>query len=200
MASALMRGTSGENLKEIADVFNFDIGNDLEHPNETAYLTYMYNTFQRERPNLEQSIIWASPNYYNLNKEYKLIMREKMKLQLKRMKTFVGKEGYLNRQISKGTDGEIDDFFDKGSMTDDIKFMMLNSLKFDEKWHNSLQMDNGRQIDFFNLNEEKIGKVDTFKNGAKSDKIVNYIDRKTGVQYIWLPFASHDKKQPRMVL
>jgi len=54
-------------------------------------------------------------------------------------------------------------------------------------------------MDFFNLNEENIGKVDTFRNGAKSDKIINYVDRETGVQYIWLPFASHDKKQPRIV-
>merc|ERR1711879_635553 len=106
----------------------------------------MYNTFKRERPNLQQSLIWASPTYYNMNKEFMKIMKHKMKLHLKRVKTFVGKEGYLNRQISNGTDGEIEDFFEKGSMTDDIKFMMLNSIKFEEKWHKSLQMNNGPPI------------------------------------------------------
>jgi serpin B len=200
MATALMRGTSGENLKELADVFNFDIGNDLENPEETGYLTYMYNTFKRERPNLQQSIIWASPKWYNMNPAYKTVMSEKMKLHFKRVKTFVGKEDYLNRQISQGTDGEIEDFFEKGSMTDDIKLMMLNSLKFEEKWHKDLKMRNGAQIDFFNLNEDNVGKVDTFRNTPKADKIVNYLDTTTGVQYVWLPFSAHDKKQPQMIL
>jgi len=45
-----------------------------------------------------------------------------------------------------------------------------------------------------------LGKVDTFRNGAKSkERIVNYLDKATGVQYIWLPFAAHDKKQPKIV-
>lgn len=200
MATALMRGTSGENLKELADVFNFDIGNDLAHPEEMGYLTYMYNTFKRERPNLQQSIIWASPKWYNMNKQYKTVMEDKMKLYFKRVKSFVGREKMLNTRIAQGTGGEIEDFFEEGSMTEDVKLMMLNSLKFEEKWHKNLKMRNGAPIDFHNLNEEVVGKVDTFRNTAKADRIINYLDKETGVQYVWLPFAAHDKKQPEMIL
>merc|ERR1711972_622149 len=124
----------------------------------------------------QQSIIWASPKWYNMKKEYKTVMEKKMNLYFKRVKTFVGREKMLNTRIAEGTGVEIEDFFEKGSMTDDVKLLMLNSLKFEEKWHKDLQIRNGAQIDFFNLNEENVGKVDTFRNTPKADKIVNYLD------------------------
>lgn len=201
MATALMRGTSGNGLKELADVFGFNVGNDFENPKEAAYLTYMNRTFTREKPNLQQSIIWSSQKYYNLEPSYRDDIRKKCGIQLKRIKTFVGKEGYLNRQISEGTDGAIDDFFKKGQMTEEVKMMILNSFNFDEKWHKTLEMKDGPNIQhFFNLNREEVSRnVKSFTRGNRKTKVTYFKDDATGVEYIWLPFQPNKKKQPQMV-
>jgi len=199
MATALMRGTSGEALKELADAFGFDVGADLDNPNEAGYLKYMENTFSREKPNLQQSIAWSSENFYNLNHGYRDVVREKCGIQLKRMKTFVGKENYLNKVISNGTDGAIDDFFQPGSMTANTKMMMLNSLKFEEKWNKKFQMKTNGKKTFYDLEKKPLGEFETFTRGNLSQKIKYWKDDETWVEYIWLPFRAHNKKQPYMV-
>jgi len=199
MATALMRGTSGAALKELADAFGFDVGADFDNPNEHGYLTYMKNTFERERPNLQQSIAWSSEKFYNLNGEYRDIVRKDCGIQLKRMRTFVGKENYLNKVISNGTDGAIDDFFQPGSMTADTKMMMLNSLKFEEKWNKKFQMKANGKKKFYDLEKNLLGEFETFKSGNLSQKIKYWRDDETWVEYIWLPFRAHNKKQPYMV-
>lgn len=49
MATALMRGTSGEALKELADAFGFELGDDLAKPNEAGYLEYIKKKLLREK-------------------------------------------------------------------------------------------------------------------------------------------------------
>lgn len=199
MATALMRGTSGEALKELADAFGFELGDDLAKPNEAGYLEYMKKTFEREKPNLQQSIAWSSEKYYNLNADYRDVVREDCGIQLKRMKTFVGKENYLNKVISNGTGGAIEDFFQPGSMTADVKMMMLNSLKFEEKWNKNFQMKTNGKKKFYDLDQNPLGEFETFTRGNLSQKIKYWKDEKTWVEYIWLPFRAHNKKQPYMV-
>jgi len=210
MATALMRGTSGSALKELADLFGFDVGDNLDEPKESGYLSYMNRTFTREKPNLQQSIIWSSEKYYNLQPEYRDDIRKKCGVQLKRMQTFVGKEGYLNRQVSEGTDGAINDFFKKGDMTEEVKMMILNSLKFDEKWHKTLAMEKGPKIKFYDLEKNVVDRnVETFKYDRKkktkgqehviNKKITYFMDPKTDVEYVWLPFQPNKNKQPQMI-
>jgi len=193
MIATMMRGTKGKAMQEMANAFNFNLGENINKPKENEYMTWLAKTFKREEPDLQQTIIWASDKYYNLDHGYRDDMREKVGVYMKRFKTFVGKEPYMNKMISQGTDGAIEDFFTPGAMTSETKLMILNSLKFNGLWHKSLGMQDGDSMDFKNLNGDVISNVESFESENKQKQITYYQDPKTETEWFYLKFTPEKK-------
>jgi len=214
MGGALMRGTKGKALRELADAFCYSPGDDENNPVDEGYLSLMKARFQGES-NLRQSLFWTSPKYHNLNKEYGSAFKEPdgVGMILKRVKpSFNNKEKYLNGIVRKGTNGQIDEVFPQGHfMKTQPKLIILNSLFFDEKWHKQLMMQNMTKPQTFKNFSPGHGwsseaQVEFFQNSEEAKK--NYKLRYEmvregelrGTKIVWIPFHPHDKRQPYMVI
>jgi len=210
MGGALMRGTKGKALRELADAFCYEPGDDENNPVDSGYLSLMKSKFDRES-NLRQSLFWASPEYYNLQKDYAVAFREPdgVGMTLKRVKTFVNKENYLNGIIEKGTGGQIKEIFPPGHfLKTQPKMVILNSLFFNEKWNKALKMENMTEPQSFKSFTPGKGwsgeaPVKFFQNSQKDQKMKYTMIRDgelKGTKIVWIPFHPHDRKQPCMVI
>jgi len=213
MGGALMRGTKGKALRELADAFCYEPGDDENNPVDSGYLSLMKSKFDRES-NLRQSLFWASPEYYNLQKDYAVAFREPdgVGMTLKRVKTFVNKENYLNGIIEKGTGGQIKEVFTPGQFLKvQPKMVILNSLFFNEKWNKILTMENMTEAQTFKSFTPGQGwsgesHVNFFQNSeeAKKNQKMRFETIRDGelkgTKIVWIPFHPHDRKQPCMVI
>jgi len=212
MGGALMRGTKGLALRELAEAFCYSTGDDENDPFDDGYLSLMKSQFQRES-NLRQSLFWASPKFHNLNKTYAAAFKEPegVGMTLKRVKpNFVNKENYLNNIIKKATHGQIEEVFPPGHfIRTQPKLIILNSLFFNEKWHKNLKMENMTEAQTFKSFAPGQGwsseaQVEFFQNQAKDTYKMRYEmireGELKGTKIVWIPFHPHDKRKPYMVI